>query len=385
MINLIEAHGKKLINLKNGKIINSNYEIQVNKEIETDIYNLGSGIYSPLEGFLCKNDFESVINRMELSDGTLWPIPIVLDINFKQKEEIEQKKPKYILIKNSNKKSIALLKIKEIFEYDKEKYIKSIFGTNDIKHPGVKNILKKEKFLIGGEIQTFEENPLSNNFNIGKYYLTPEQTRKKFIEKGWEKIVAFQTRNPPHRSHEYLQKCALQGCDGLFINPVIGEKKTGDFKDEFIIGSYEILIQNYYNQKNTQLGLLPLTMKYAGPKEAVLHAIIRQNFGCSHIIVGRDHAGVGDYYGTYEAQEIFNKIDSNKLKIQVLKYEHAGYCKKCKEVTSNKTCPHSSDDKILISGTKLRDKIKKYEEIPDEFMRKEISNYILENKDQFIN
>lgn len=385
MINLIEAHWKKLINLKNGKIINSNYEIQVNKEIETDIYNLWSWIYSPLEWFLCKNDFESVINRMELSDWTLWPIPIVLDINFKQKEEIEQKKPKYILIKNSNKKSIALLKIKEIFEYDKEKYIKSIFGTNDIKHPWVKNILKKEKFLIWWEIQTFEENPLSNNFNIWKYYLTPEQTRKKFIEKGWEKIVAFQTRNPPHRSHEYLQKCALQWCDWLFINPVIWEKKTWDFKDEFIIWSYEILIQNYYNQKNTQLGLLPLTMKYAWPKEAVLHAIIRQNFWCSHIIVGRDHAWVWDYYWTYEAQEIFNKIDSNKLKIQVLKYEHAGYCKKCKEVTSNKTCPHSSDDKILISGTKLRDKIKKYEEIPDEFMRKEISNYILENKDQFIN
>ncbi len=383
-MNLITPHWGQLKNLNTKQEINAQYTIKVNKDIETDIYNLGCWIYSPLEWFLNQQDFESVLDNMQLTNNTLWPIPIVLDISWEDKENINKTKPENILITNTEDNPIAYLEPEDIYNYDKSKYAYNIFGTTDENHPGVKDVFEKENFLIGWRIKTIQNNPLAKDPDIWKYYLTPEQTREKFKQNKWEKVVAFQTRNPPHRSHEYLQKCALQGCDGLFINPVIWKKKKGDFKDKYIMGAYEILIDDYYNKNHTHLGILPLTMKYAWPKEAVLHAIIRQNFGCSHMIVGRDHAGVWDYYGSYEAQEIFNKISEDKLEINILKYEHAGYCTKCWELTSNKTCPHPNKDKVLFSGTQIREKMQNKEKIPEEFMRKEVSNYLIQQNDQFV-
>ncbi|HDM23022.1 MAG TPA: sulfate adenylyltransferase, partial [Methanomicrobia archaeon] len=282
-----EPHGGKLIysvlsERERSKIMEQEDEFQkivINDELVKDVKNIGFGIYSPLKGFLNEEEFESVIDCMRLPNGVAWSIPIVLDTD----EDVEDE----ILLISKEGKVIALMNVTDIYGYNKEYFVENVFRTKDKNHPGVSDIYNMKKKLIGGEIKLIdtEKEPFYN------YNLDPKETRILFRELGWETIVAFQTRNPPHRGHEYLQKCALEIVDGLFINPVVGKKKPGDFKDEVILKSYEILIENYFPKNRVIMSILPTKMRYAGPREAIFHAIVRKNFGCTHFIVGRDHAG----------------------------------------------------------------------------------------------
>ncbi len=372
-----EPHGGKLIysvlsERERSKIMEQEDEFQkivINDELVKDVKNIGFGIYSPLKGFLNEEEFESVIDCMRLPNGVAWSIPIVLDTD----EDVEDE----ILLISKEGKVIALMNVTDIYGYNKEYFVENVFRTKDKNHPGVSDIYNMKKKLIGGEIKLIdtEKEPFYN------YNLDPKETRILFRELGWETIVAFQTRNPPHRGHEYLQKCALEIVDGLFINPVVGKKKPGDFKDEVILKSYEILIENYFPKNRVIMSILPTKMRYAGPREAIFHAIVRKNFGCTHFIVGRGHAGVGNYYGTYDAQKIFDVFDYEELKITPLKFEHTGYCKICGGYVSLKTCPH---EKIPPSGTKIREMIKAKKLPPQELMRKEVAQYIIGVKDPFV-
>lgn len=346
-------------------------KIIVDKEHIRDIKNIASGAYAPLTGFLRKNDFQSVLDKMRLEDGSIWPIPITLDLETK---EIEQN----VMLVSKDGEEIALLKNTEIFPNPKKEFAEKVFRTTDELHPGVKKVYEMGDFLVGGEIELLTHPHMEANT------ILPHQTKAEFKKRNWDTIVAFQTRNPPHRSHEYLQKAALEHVDGLFINPVIGEKKKGDFQDEAIFGAYEKLVEHYYHPEKVFLGGLSLRMRYAGPREAVLHALIRKNFGCTHFIVGRDHAGVGDYYGTYDAQNIFKEFTEEELGIKIFALEHAAYCKKCEGVASLKSCPHHQTDWVLLSGTKVREKFQNKEELPVEFMRPEVVEYLKSFDNPFV-
>lgn len=346
-------------------------KIVIDWEHIRDVKNIASGAYAPLKGFLKQADFQSVLDLMRLKNGEVWPIPIVLDITTNQVE-------KNVLLVSEDGEEIAKLKNTEVFENPKKEFAKKVFGTTDLAHPGVKHVMEMQDFLVGGEIELITHPRMEENTML------PDETKAEFAKRGWENIVAFQTRNPPHRSHEYLQKSAMEHTDGLFINPVIGEKKEGDFQDEAIFGAYEALVEHYYDPAKVLLGGLSLRMRYAGPREALFHALIRKNFGCTHFIVGRDHAGVGDYYGTYDAQNIFKEFDSEELGIKIFPLEHAAYCKKCGGVASMKSCPHHQTDWVHLSGTKVREKFQKKESIPEEFMRKEVVEYLQRIEKPFV-
>lgn len=380
---LIQPHGGLLKNNFCKTIPKIQFTISVWENIESDIYNLWNWVYSPLDWFMWKSDMLSVLNYMKLEDWTVWSIPIILDISQEEKNIIEKEKKSIIgLQSNKSWEVIASLEVGEIYSFDKSEFAQKVYTTKDKQHPGVQMVFEMQDYLISGKITLHKE--LRFDDYCQPYWLTPKNLREEFISKGWSKIVAFQTRNPPHRSHEYLQKCALENCDGLLIHPVIGKKKTGDFNDDYILGAYEVLTEKYYKADTTLLSVLPITMRYAWPREAILHAIIRQNFWCSHMVVWRDHAGVGDYYGTYDAQNIFDNFSKDELQIEILKYEHAGYCSICEEVTSNKTCPHGAEYKLFISGTKIREKIKNKEPMPNEFIRKEVLDFLEDWETQFV-
>jgi len=302
-------------------------KIIVDKEHIRDIKNIANGVYAPLAGFVKQADFQNILDTMRLEDGSVWPIPITLDT---EHQELDAN----ILLLAEDGTEIAHLKNIEIFPNPKNEFAEKVFLTTDKKHPGVKKVFGMNDFLVGGEIDLIDHPHMEENTVL------PHETKEEFRKRNWDTVVAFQTRNPPHRSHEYLQKAALDHVDGLFINPVIGEKKTGDFHDDAIFGAYEKLVDHYYHPEKVFLGGLSLRMRYAGPREAVMHALIRKNFGCTHFIVGRDHAGVGDYYGTYDAHNIFDEFKENELGIQVFTLEHVAYCKTCEGMVSIKSCPH---------------------------------------------
>jgi sulfate adenylyltransferase len=344
-------------------------QIALRDEVVKDVKNIGFGTYSPLTGFLNEDEFESVVDCMRLPNGLAWSIPIVLDVDTTVDDEI--------LLTNNDGKIIATMTVEDRYGYDRHHVVENVFKTGDRDHPGVADIYRMNETLIGGEIQLIdtEKEPFYN------VHLDPKETRVLFKELGWRTIVAFQTRNPPHRGHEYLQKAALEIVDGLFINPVIGKKKPGDFRDEAILRSYEILLNQYFPPERAVMSILPTKMRYAGPREAIFHAVVRKNFGCTHFIVGRDHAGVGTYYGTYDAQNIFDMFESSELRITPLKFEHVGYCKTCGCYASLKTCPH---EKIPPSGTKIRQMIQAKELPPPELMREEVARYLLSIENPFV-
>jgi len=343
--------------------------IEINFDRILDVKNIARGVYSPLEGFLGKEDLKSVLDNMRLADGTPWTIPIVLDASKEKAEEL--KEYKRILLVDSEDKPIAVFNFSEAYTYDKKKYAEKVYRTMDEAHPGVNRLNKKGEVFLGGTIDLID----NTKEPFYEYNLDPIETRVLFKERGWNSVAAFQTRNPPHRAHEYLQKTALEGVDGLFINPVIGKKKAGDFRDDVIMEAYDFLVKNHYPKNRVVLSILPMQMKYAGPREAVHHAIIRKNFGCSHFIVGRDHAGVGDYYGTYDAQEIFEEFSD--LGVTPLKFEHSAYCKKCKSMVTAKTCSHEKDNWIAPSGTRIREIVSKKEIPPEELMRGDIAKILI--------
>lgn len=381
---MISPHGGRLINRvlskeQAGKLLYKKGQlphIAVDESILRDIFNICYGVFSPLEGFLCKKDYESVINTMRLNDDTPWTIPIVLDVPSDIASGLKEGQD--VLLDSHDGKSVAVLHIKEKYSYDKEEFAKKVFGTSDEAHPGVAKVKRMNPILVGGDIDLIEEPDLP----FGNFTLKPVETRFLFESKGWKDVVGFQTRNVPHLGHEYIQKTALAFTDGLFINPVIGKKKKGDFTDEVILDSYNALIEHYYLKERTVMSILQLEMRYAGPKEAILHAIVRKNFGCTHFIVGRDHAGVGKFYDPFAAHEIFKQFPD--LEITPLFFNSFFYCKKCGGVSNEKTCPHSDEFKIDFSGTKMRALLEAGKIPEPELMREEVVREILKHKKMFV-
>ena len=336
--------------------------MQINDEILQDIINIKVGLFSPLEGFMDSKDYRSVVDNMCLANGEVFTIPITLDTDkLIDKDEITL---------YYDKNPIAKVEIEDIYKV-KDTDIKKIYGTDDPNHPGVKKELRRGKYRIGGNIILLDETILEGALN-------PLKTKAYFKAQGWNTIAGFQTRNIPHRAHEYLHRLALEFCDALFINPLVGWKKKGDFSQEAVNNGYKALIDNYFNGLNIYFETLKTPMRYAGPKEAIFHAIIRKNLGCTHFIIGRDHAGVGEYYGKYEAQKLAKKLQ-DKLDIKILLFKEPYYCKKCEQIVSENICAHKNITKI--SGTKVRKMLSDGIIPPKEFIRDEVAKEIIQLKD----
>ncbi len=367
---MIDAHGGKLVNRylskkKGGALKKSELPRLVCKsDTILDIEKIAIGAYSPLKGFMGKEDLSSVVSKMRLNDGTPWTIPIFLPIN-KEKAKLYSAGEE-IIIQNEAGKDIALMKISEIFSFHRTRWAKKVYGTDSPRHPGVKRLFDMHGKLLAGEIWLIE-NP---DFKFEKFNLFPEETRKIIVERGWETVSGFQTRNAPHRAHEYLQKLALSLTDGILIHPIIGWKKDGDFRPEIVIKAYQTLIDKYYPKDSTIFAGLATAMRYAGPREAVFHAIIRKNYGCTHFIVGRDHAGVGDFYDKYDAHRIFDKLPD--IGVVPLLMRGPYFCRKCNEVVSDKICPHGEKWHKHISGTMVREALSENKALPEYIMRKEV-------------
>jgi len=375
--NPIKPHGGILINRITKIDPTGLFSITITEDLANDVENIADGIFSPLEGFLGQEDFESVVSRGRLANDLAWTIPIVLDVD--KETASKMKESKNVLLKNPDGVGVAVLHVDQTYSFDKEKTVQGVYGTNDNSHPGVAKTMSMQEYLVEGKIDYIQR---PTDTEIRKNRLTPNQTREAFSKAGWKTICAFQTRNPPHVAHEMLQKTSITTRDGVFVNPIIGKKKSGDFVDEVIVKCYETMIKLYYPENRCMLGTLHTEMKYAGPKEAIHHAIMRQNYGCTHIIIGRDHAGVGTFYDPFAAQKIFENYP--ELEIAPVFFPPFFYCKKCLTYTTPKACPHDNDEKEQISGTKLRDMIQNGQ-APSEFiLRPEVAKVILEHPKPFV-
>ncbi|MFC1682632.1 sulfate adenylyltransferase [Candidatus Zixiibacteriota bacterium] len=355
--------------------IASMFKLSVTAETVSEIQNLARGVFSPLEGFQNSANLESVVAEGHLPNGLAWTIPILLTVEDAQADAIREGQTITLM---DNDAPLALLHVEEKYSYEKKKIARGVFATDDEKHPGVHRLLSLPDTFLAGSVDLLED--VREPYQ--RYNLSPKETRYLFQQKGWDTVVAFQTRNPPHRAHEYIQKCALEICDGLFINPVIGRKKAGDFTDQLILKAYQTLIDSFYPQNRVVMSILPWQMRYAGPKEAIFHAIVRKNFGCTHHIIGRDHAGVGDYYDTYAAHRIFD--DFPDLGIKPLFYDHSFYCQACENMATAKTCPHDKNSWLSPSGTKIRGIITEGAEVASEIMRPEIAEVLTAEGHPFV-
>ncbi len=381
MSDIIQPHGGTLVNrLLQGKAreealikARSLKSINVSYRIISDIELIAVGAFSPIEGFMGKEDYNSVIENMRLKDGLPWSIPITLPVSEEEATDLEEGEEVSLVDQDGN--IIAMLILEEKYPYDKEREAKNVYGTSDLAHPGVSVLYGQSSILLGGKISLINR---QKDIEFPKYALDPSQTREIFKNKGWRTIVAFQTRNPIHRAHEYLQKCALEMVDGLLIHPIVGETKSDDIPAHLRIKCYEELLENYYPKDRSLLAVLPTAMRYAGPKEAIFHAIVRKNYGCTHFIVGRDHAGVGNYYGTYDAHKIFDSFNHDEIGITPLFFDHAFYCKKCNGMATTKTCPCPPENHVHLSGTKVRELLKNKQQLPVEFTRPEVAKILME-------
>lgn len=377
-------HGGKLVDLEPTEEEKARFleeaeempKIQVSRELTKIVENISDGVLSPLEGFLGEDDYLGVVEDMRLTSDLPWTIPILLDIEKEKANDLVEGDE--LVLVDEQGLVMAVMHLEEKYSYDRRRLTKQVLGTTRREHPGVSKIYSMKDLLLGGTIRLLKR----SEDEFSRYRLKPIETRVLFKEKYWKTIVGFQTRNPPHLGHEHMQKTALTFVDGIFINPVMGRKKTGDFKDEVIIAAYEELIRNYYLKENAVLAILETEMWYAGPREAVFHAILRKNFGCTHFIVGRDHAGIEDYYPPYAAQEIFEEFPD--LGIVPLFFRSLFYCKNCYGIANEKTCPHDESHHVKFSGTEIRRRLHRGEKPPRELMRPEVTETILGWKNPFV-
>jgi sulfate adenylyltransferase len=381
---MIQPHGGTLINKElpasqKRKILSELKEfekIKVDSETWKVIKNIAFGVFSPLEGFMNRNDTLNVLEHMYLESNIAWPFPIILDASSDQLRNIRI--DDNVIITDYADTPIALLNVSDIYDYDKKVFAEKVYGTLDQAHPGVQKVFNQKEKLIGGELFLINELPAA----FPELDLKPLETRVLFKAKKWDKVVAFQTRNPPHLGHEYVQKAGLTFYDGLFINPVIGKKKAGDFLDEVIIESYKALIDSYYPKDRVVMSTFETEMLYAGPREAIFHAIARKNFGCDHIIIGRDHAGVGNFYGPYDAHKIFDNFPD--LGIEPLFFRSFSFCNICKSVVNDKVCPHPPELHSFFSGTNIRDILNSGKQPTPDIMRPEVAKVILKYTNPFV-
>jgi len=334
-----------------------------------DLIMMGIGGFTPLEGFMGYDDWKGVCDEYKMADGTFWPIPITLSTTKGQANSIKEGE-EVTLVDEDSGEIMGTMKVTEKYTIDKEHECRQVFKTTDTEHPGVAKVMAQADVNLAGPVKVLSEGIFPKEFK--GVYMRPDETRRVFEEKGWSTVAAFQTRNPMHRSHEYLAKIAIEICDGVFIHMLLGKLKPGDIPAEVRGKAIETLIENYFVKDTIMVGGYPLDMRYAGPREALLHALFRQNFGCSHLIVGRDHAGVGDYYGPFDAHRIFDEIPDDALETQPLKIDWTFWCNKCDQMASMKTCPHSKEDRLILSGTKLRKMLSEGEAVSDKFSRTEV-------------
>jgi sulfate adenylyltransferase len=342
--------------------------IQLDERTTSDLELIAIGGFSPLTGFMGQADYEQVVHHMQLANGLPWSIPITLSVDEAIANPLNI--GDRIRLDDPNGTFVGVIELTEKYTYDKTQEAVQVYQTDDLKHPGVQVVFEQGPVNLAGPIWLLERQP---HPQFPKYQIDPAASRQLFRERGWQTIVGFQTRNPIHRAHEYIQKCALETVDGLFLHPLVGATKSDDIPADVRMRCYEIMMEHYFPQERVILAINPAAMRYAGPREAIFHAIVRKNYGCTHFIVGRDHAGVGDYYGTYDAQHIFDTVDPQALGITPMKFEHAFYCKRTQSMATTKTSPSGPQDRIHLSGTKVREMLRRGELPPPEFSRPEVA------------
>ena len=352
-------------------------KVQLNQRELADLEMISYGAMSPLEGFMVETDYRSVVDSMRLASGMAWSIPVVLSAKTPEHERLEP--GTQVALVDESGRALAVMDVDERYQVEHDYEAQMVLRTADEAHPGVQYLRSISNTYLGGKVHSIRQ-PEHRDFL--RHRLEPKETRVLFAARGWNRIAAFQTRNPIHRAHEYLQKCALELTDGLLIHPLVGETKSDDIPAEVRMQCYEVLMEHYYPKDRVVLSVFPAAMRYAGPREAIFHAIIRKNYGCTHFIVGRDHAGVGNYYGTYDAHIIFGEFDPAEIGITPLFFDHAFYCTRCGNMASTKTCPHGGEDHVFFSGTKVREMLSVGELPPPEFTRPEVARILAESARQ---
>jgi len=366
---LIRPHGGTLVDRTGDRPegVDSLEQLTLTSREVSDLDMLASGALSPLEGFMSRADYEGVIAGMRLASGLPWALPVCLAVDEAPKGDVAA-------LADEDGRLFATLEMQETFEYDKEREAEQCFRTTDGEHPGVARLYEQKPLYVGGRVTVFERVPPP----YPELALDPAETRAAFAERGWRRVVGFQTRNPIHRAHEYLTKVALETVDGLLVHPLVGDTKSGDVPVDVRVACYRTLLGGYYPEDRVLLSAFPAAMRYAGPREAIWHAICRKNYGCSHFIVGRDHAGVGDYYGTYDAQLIFDDFEPHELDVEPMFFEHTFWCNICGSMASTKSCPHGPEDRVFLSGTKVREMLGEGDVPPVEFTRPEVAQVLIE-------